>query len=230
MVEITSPMSISNRKTLKDRAIEYLSGLGGMAQLKEFMSAGIPQPILRRLLSEGAIGNPARGVYVVPDLMNDPYMDYAVEAMSSSPTNRVCLLTAAYLQELITRDPREMYLAIPRGTWSTKSAGRLPVTTVVYRDLMPSGVMVKTRSGLNPSEDIVLAGRNFYITAPARTIADMFKYRDMVGIETAIEALGAGLAKGVTIAEIESFAHHIGISNEIGPYLSGAGTNFNRMY
>ena len=216
--------------TLKDRALDYLEQVGGIAQLREFATLGIAPVILRRMLADGSISNPARGIYVLASCGDDPDLDYAVEALSAPPTSRICLLSAAWLQSLIARDPRELFLGIPRQTWAPKSAGRLPVCPLPWKGLLPNGVMERTQSGLDPSAEIQLSGRTFYITSPGRTVVDLIMFKERIGLETAVEALGSALAKGVSIGEIESFADQIGVSEEVHPFLAGAGTGFNRRY
>lgn len=223
-------MQAEHGETQKEVAMGFLRSLGGLAQLKEFMVVGIPSVVLRRLLSEGAVVNPARGVYALPDLEADPNLSYAVEALSAPTSACICLLTAAYLQGLVAREPHDVQMFVPRGKWLPRSAGRLPVHPISWRQFDEHDRLLWTDGRMDPTVDILLSGRTFTATCPAKTVADLFLFRGVVGIETAVEALGSCMARDVAISEIEGFADQLGISALVNPYLSGAGASLNRRY
>lgn len=223
-------MQTERGDTQKDLAMGFLRSLGGLAQLKEFTVIGIPSVILRRLLVEGSIVNPARGIYALPEMEADPNLSYAVEALSAPTSACICLLTAAYLQGLIAREPHEVQMFVPRGKWLPRSAGRLPVNPVSWRQFDEHERLAWTDSRVDPTVDLQLSGRTFTATCPSKTVADLFYFRNSVGVETAVEALGSCLARDVTISEIEGFADQLGISSVVMPYLSGAGASLNRKY
>ena len=219
-------MPLDGGLTLKEMALDHLRNLGGIAQLKEFASVRIPSVILRRMVSDGSIANPARGVYVLPGAEDDPYLDYAIEALSVPTSSRICLLTAAYMHGLVDVDPRELFLAIPRGVWPPKSVGRLPVTPLLWKGLGQDGYMEKPSGGYEPSTEIQLAGRLFYITSAAKTVSDLLVFRNSpaIGHAAALEAFGNALASGVaTVEEIAAFAGQFGHGGEVETFLEGCG-------
>jgi hypothetical protein len=222
-------MAVEQGETQKDFALTYLRQLGGLAQLKEFTVLGVPTVVLRRLVAEHRIINPARGVYALSDLEMNPVLAFAVEAISAPATSVICLQSAAYLQGLIGRDPRQLEFFVPRGTWRPKSAGALPIVPISYKQFDSLGRLVRV-NGLDPSADMLLAGRTFTSTSPAKTVADLFSYRNVYGHEVAVEALGTFLEKDGTIGEVEAFAEQNGIADIVHPYLSGAGTKMNRRF
>lgn len=214
----------------KERALAHLRELGGLAQLREFQSINISPTTLRRLLADNKVYNPGRGVYVLPGCAGDPMIDYAVEAISVPQTSCISMLSAAYLHELVARDPREFWITIPRGAWAPCSAGRLPVHAIQSRLLSVDGLMERPPEKFFPTCEMSMAGRAFTATSPAKTVADLFAYRSRFGIETAVEALGSYMARGDTISEIEAFARQLGVGDIIRPYLAGAGVSMNRRY
>jgi hypothetical protein len=215
----------------KDRALDYIRSLGGLAQLREFTAVGVPSVIPRRLFADGRLASPARGVYMLPHLADDPFLDYAVEATSAPNTACICLLTAAYLQNLVQRDPRELWIAVPPGTWPPKSVGCLPVRSFQWAALSPEGLFERPRGGFQPTAHMEMAGRRFTMTSIARTVVDLFAYRGAVGMETAMEALGTAMdGDGASAIEIEAFAAQSGVGPLLEPILSGYGAKTNRRY
>jgi len=216
-------------ETLQDIAMEYLRGVGGIAQLREFVTIGVPSVILRRLTAGGLAVNPARGIYALKENSHLPFFNYAVEAVSVPPGACICLATAAYLHNLLARDPCELHIALPRGTWPPKSAGQLPVRTVHWKGLSCDGILERPDGGFDPTVTVDIAGREFVLTSPTRTVVDLFAYRrsDMADMELAIEALGNCIRQDVSILELEAFAAQAGIGDTIGPYLAGAGASLN---
>lgn len=209
--------------TLKDRAMDYIRE-HGVVQMREFAHVGVPSIILRRLVKDGLLLNPGRGVYVLTEYGDDPLLPYAVEVASAPQGSVVCLLTAAHLHGLITRDPRELWLAIPPRTWAPKPIGLVPMTTQVWPELADG--FAATR-GSDPVADIRISGRNFCVTSPARTVSDLFANRQTFGMETAVEALGKAISTGVAISDIEAHAAAVGLGHEMAPYLAGAGASLN---
>jgi hypothetical protein len=215
----------------KDRAMDYIRSLGGLAQLREFTAVGVPSVIPRRLYADGKLSSPARGVYILPELSDDPFLDYAVEATSAPTTACICLLTAAYLQNLVQRDPRELWIAVPPGTWPPKSVGRLPVRSFQWTSISPEGLVERPVGGYQPTAHMEMAGRRFTMTSIAKTVVDLFAYRGAVGMETAMEALGTAMeGDSVSAVEIEAFASQSGIGPLLEPILSGYGAKMNRRF
>lgn len=216
-------MSSDTSPTLKDRAMDYLRE-HGIVQMREFAQVGIPSIILRRLAKDGLLLNPGRGIYVLTEYGDDPLLPYAVEAASGPAGGVMCLLTAAHLHGLTTRDPREIWLAIPPRTWAPKPIGLVPMTTCVWPELLDG---FDETWGSDPVTEIRIAGRNFAVTGPARTVVDLFAQRARFGTETAVEALGRAISSGVAIADIEAHAEAAGLGGVLAPYLAGAGASLN---
>lgn len=216
-------MASDTSPTLKDRAMDYIRE-HGIVQMREFSQVGIPSIILRRLVKDGLMLNPGRGIYVLTEYGDDPLLPYAVEAASGPAGGVICLLTAAHLHGLTNRDPRELWLAIPPRTWAPKPIGLVPMSTCVWPELVDG---FGDCWGSDPVTDIRIAGRNFAVSSPARTVVDLFGARSRFGTETAVEALGKAISTGVAIADIEAHADASGLGEQLRPYLAGAGASLN---
>jgi hypothetical protein len=207
----------------RDMALYYLGGLS-IAPLGELMQIGVPSVVMRRMLKDGLVANPARGIYCLNSVCQDPLLDYAVEAVSAPPTSIISLYSAAWLQGLIECEPKELWLSLPAKSWMPKSAGMKTLHPVQWKQIDADGYVEKTKSGLDPLSEIEIAGRPFRITCPAATVAALFAFsnkKQMQDIEIALEALTNVVSSGVSSDDIEAFAEYMGAGERILPYLAG---------
>jgi hypothetical protein len=69
-------------------------------------------------------------------------------------------------------------------------------------------------------EEHHIDGAKIRVYSPAKTVADLFKYRGKIGIDVAVEALREGLReRRFTPAEVERFAQVCRVSAVMKPYL-----------
>lgn len=111
---------------------------------------------------------------------------------SAAPNAIICLLTALSIHNIGTQSPHEVWIALDR---KARKPTRVPTQLRIVRF---SGVMltygVLTRSML---------GVPVRLTSPARTVVDCFRYRNKLGIDVALEALGDAIrSRKATVDEI----------------------------
>jgi predicted transcriptional regulator of viral defense system len=92
-----------------------------------------------------------------------------------------CLLSAMRFHELTTQAPHEVWIAIP----NKARAPRLEYPPI----RVPRFAEAAMRAGV---DEHGIDGVPVRITNAAKTIADCFKYRNKVGFDVALEALGQG--------------------------------------
>ena len=69
-------------------------------------------------------------------------------------------------------------------------------------------------------EKRIVLGVDVFITSPARTIVDCFRYRRKIGIDVAMEALSDGLrSKRVTATKLNRVAEALRMTRVMRPYL-----------
>ena len=95
----------------------------------------------------------------------------------------LCLLTALRVHDIGTQAPAEVWIAIPH-------KARAPVTILPVRVVRFSGA--SQRYGV---EDTQFEGVPARITSPARTVVDCFRFRRLVGMDVALEAIRDTLAR-----------------------------------
>ena len=156
-------------------------GLGTFFRYRDAADVGIHSRELRRLLDDGSVERVARGLYRWTDVeLTEHYTRAAVCARV--PGAILCLLTALNVHDIGTQLPPKVWIAIPH-------KARMPVTGLPIRVIRFSGASL--RYGI---EDAEYEGVPARITSPARTIVDCFRFRRIVGMDVALEAIQDGLA------------------------------------
>ena len=143
----------------------------------EAAELGIDSRALRRLVDDGTVEHVARGVYRVAEAeLTEHYTLAAV--CTRVPRSVVCLLTALCVHRLGTQLPWQVWIAIPHKARKPRLP-ELPVRVVHF-----SGASL--HYGV---EDVTFDGVPARITSPPRTVVDCFRFRRLVGIDVAIEAI-----------------------------------------
>ena len=169
---------------------------------------GVHSRALRRLVEEGAVERIARGLYRVADA--EPTENYTHAAVCARvPHGIVCLLTALRIHDLGTQMPGQVWIAIPHKARAPRLP-ELPVRVVRF-----SGVSL--RYGV---VDTTFEGVPARITTPARTVVDCFRFRNVVGLDVAIEALRDALDdRKATVGQIWRAAQTCRAQSVVRPVL-----------
>lgn len=163
---------------------------------------------LTRLVRGGALERVARGAYRVADRPISEHHAFAIIGTIAS-RSVICLLSALEFHGVGTQLPFEVWVAIERG--ARPPALRNPPLRVVRMggESFKAGV-----------ETHVIDGRKVRIYNVAKTIADLFKFRNRIGIDIAIEALrDAWQRRLVTIDELDRYARVCRVDRVMRPYL-----------
>jgi len=169
---------------------------------------GIPRKYLNLLYHKGMLQKIGRGLYMSPEAK--PTENHTLAEVSKRvPHGVVCLLSALRFHELTTQLPFEVWLAIDRKARIPKEPG-LPIRTVRF-------------SGPARAEGIktqVIEGISVNVYAPAKTVADCFKYRNKIGLDVAIEALRDCITqRKCTMDELWKYAEICRVANIMKPYM-----------
>jgi predicted transcriptional regulator of viral defense system len=191
----------------RDRVLA-LARRAGVLRPRDLDAEGIPREYLRRLLAEGLLERPGRGIYVAAGLKPTPNHSLA-EAAKRVPHGVVCLLSALQFHELTTQAPFEVWLAIGE-------KARLPkVDHPPLRIVRFSGTALEQGCEQHPVEGVTV---NVY--TPAKTVADCFKYRNKIGMDVALEALrDCWKKRRATMDELWQAAKICRVANVMRPYM-----------
>jgi predicted transcriptional regulator of viral defense system len=180
----------------------------GMLRPRDLVRCDIPPDYLDRLHRRGLADRVTRGLYAWPDAEVSEHHSLA-EAARLIPGGVVCLLSALRFHGLTTQSPHEVWLAIPSKAWAPK------VKYPKIRIIRASGPSLTAMIEEHRIEGIVVR-----VTAPAKTVADCFKYRSKVGLDVALEALRDSLRdRKATMDELWDAARVCRMQNVMRPYL-----------
>jgi predicted transcriptional regulator of viral defense system len=159
------------------RARKIFRQHGGVLRTKDALRLGIHPETLYGMRDSGSLASLGRGLYRLSDLPPLGNPDLVTVGMKV-PNGVVCLISALAFHELTTQIPHEIYLALPRGTEPPRLEH--PPLRVFWfsKKAFEFGVEVHQ-----------LDGQPVRIYSAEKTIADCFKYRNKIGMDTAREAL-----------------------------------------
>jgi len=191
-----------------ERAKQLFRQHGGLLRTSAAVRNGTHPRTLYAMRSTGAVERLSRGLYRLagmPPLGNPDLVTVAAKV----PQGVICLVSALAYHEITTQIPHEVYLALRRGA-ETPRLTYPPLR--VFRFSEPSvseGIVVHNVDGVPVR-----------IYCPEKTLADCFKFRRKIGLDTAIEALRLYRARGqVKIDDIMRFARICRVEEVIKPYL-----------
>jgi predicted transcriptional regulator of viral defense system len=205
----------------QDRAISVLQQRG-IVRLSELTAAGITAATLSRMKEKGLVLRLGRGLYQLPETSIDANHSLA-EAAKLVPKGVVCLVTALAFHQLTDTMPSRVWIAIGPKDRRPRAA-HPPLQFVRFRDKM-------LRSGIT---EHLIEGVRVRIYNPAKTVVDLFRYRQRAGkcyqkspgLNLALEGLREVLRqRKATPAEIARYAGEAGIWKVVQPCLEAMTAN-----
>jgi predicted transcriptional regulator of viral defense system len=180
----------------------------GLVRPRDLEKVGLPTAVLYRLRDRGEVEQVGRGLFRHPDALITEKHTYA-EAAKLVPAGVVCLLSAVAFHEIGTQMPHEVWLAL-RAHSKRPTVTAVPLRVVWFSgDAFTEGV-----------ETRVVEGVKVRVYSPAKTIADLFKFRNKLGVDVAVEALrDAWSRRLVTMEEMLRFAEVCRVDKVMRPYL-----------
>ena len=180
----------------------------GVLRPRDLDAHGIARIYLSRLCERGLLQRVGRGLYVLPNADVSEHHTLA-EACKRVPHGVVCLLSALRFHGLTTQSPFEVWLAIGGKAWQPRvDHPRLRFVRFSARALEAG---VKEHS---------IEGVLVRVYAPAKTVADCFKYRNKVGLDVALEALrDCRRQRQCTNDELWHYAKICRVANVMRPYM-----------
>ena len=180
----------------------------GTLRTLEALRAGIHPRTLYALRDRGDIEQIARGLFRLAELPPPGEPDLLTVA-KKVPQAVFCLLTALAFHRLTTQVPHAVEVALPR----TARVPRL--------DHPPIKVFRFSRESLNAGiETHTLDGVSIRVYCREKTLADVFKYRNKVGLDVALEALRTYRSQQKPdFQAVLKYARICRVENVIRPYL-----------
>lgn len=200
--------STKSRGSRFDRAVDVFKGYGGILRTTQALRAGIHPGTLYALRDSGVLEMVSRGVYLLADgsPLGNPDL---VTVAARIPGGVICLISALAFHELTTQIPHEVHLALPRGAEEPRLT-HPPIKTYRFTGKAFS-------EGVETHE---LDGVITRVYNPEKTLADCFKFRNKVGLDTAVEAIRFYRErKRVQVDDLMRYAAICRVKKVIRPYI-----------
>ena len=180
----------------------------GLLRASDLDAIEAPRVVLTRLIEGGLLERVSRGLYRLPSHPGSEHEGLATIA-AKVPQAVFCLLTALQFHELTTQLPRQVWIAMPRGSHVPRldypPIKMVQMTGAVYT----AGIEEHLRDGVT-----------LRVYSAAKTVADCFKHRNKIGLEVALEALKDARAKRMASADdLWRYAKVCRVANVMRPYL-----------
>jgi len=191
-----------------DNAVTIFRNNDGIMRTGDAINAGIHPSTLYSLYEKGILEQVSRGLYRLVDtqIPENPDILFVSWKMAEGV---ICLISALAYYELTLQIPHEVYVAIPRGARKPKF------------DYPPIRVFRFIGSSYNEGIETVYVNKlPVKIYCMEKTIADAFKFRNRIGLDTATEALRSYMErKDRNIDKLMHYAEICRVSRIIRPYI-----------
>lgn len=160
------------------------------------------------MVERGELVRVHRGLYAEPGAGLSEHHDLAIVA-ARAPEAIVCLLSAAAFHRLGTQVPHEVWIALPPRVWAP---------TIEH----PSLHVVRFSGARYEDgvEEHLVEGVPVHVYSVSKTVVDLFRYRNKLGLDVALEALREGLReRRCTLAELTHLAQRGRVLGPMRPYL-----------
>jgi predicted transcriptional regulator of viral defense system len=202
------PQNTKNRGSRFDRAVGIFKKHGGILRTAQALRAGIHPGTLYAMRDSGALDAVSRGVY---RLANSPPLSNPdlVTVGTRVPGGVICLISALAFYELTTQIPHAVHVALPRGSEEPR-LDHPPIKTYRFTgEAFTEGV-----------EAHELDSVSVRIYSPEKTLADCFKFRNQVGLDTVMEAVRFYRERrSIKVDDLMRYAGICRVKKIIRPYL-----------
>lgn len=190
------------------RAVSIFKQKGGVLKTAEVLKAGIHRSTLYDLVKNGKLERISRGVYRLTDSPPLSNPDFILVA-KRIPKGVICLLSALSFHDITTHIPHEIYIALSFGAEEPRLEYP-PIRTFHFSDMaFTKGIQTHRIERVK-----------IKVYSPEKTLADCFKFRNTIGLDTAIEALKLYRdRRNMKIDEIMHFATICRVTKIMRPYL-----------
>lgn len=185
-----------------------LASRKGLLRASDLDAIDAPRVVLTRLTAAGLLDKVGRGLYRLPSHTGSEHEGLATVA-TKVPQAVFCLLTALQFHELTTQLPRQVWIAMPRGSHVPRIAYPPIKMVQMTGDAYAEGIETVERDGVK-----------LRVYCAAKTVADCFKHRNKVGLDVALEALKDARSKRKASAnDLWRYAKLVRMANVMRPYI-----------
>lgn len=203
-----SAEAAQKQKNRFDKAVEIFIKYGGMLRTAQALRKGIHPSTLYALRDSGTLEMVTRGVYRLADSepLGNPDLVTVATRISGGV---ICLISALSFHKITTQIPHEVHVALPRGAEQPRLEYPPIMTYRFTGKAFIEGVVVHKIDGVDVR-----------IYSPEKTLADCFKFRNKIGLDTVVEAIRFYRERrDVKVDELMHYASICRVQKIIRPYL-----------
>ncbi len=176
--------------------------------MSDAIRAGIHRRTLYAMRNAGTVEALARGLYRLADAPVLSHPDFVTVA-AKVPRGVVYLISALAFHEMTTQVPHVVWIAVPLNSEPPRLD--YPPIRVFRLSRAPYEAGIETHK---------LDGVNVKVYSREKTLADCFKHRNEIGLDTVLEAVRLYKARGrVNVEAILRYAAICRVANVARPYL-----------
>ena len=191
-----------------DRARSVFKQNGGLLRMSAAIRSDIHRKTLRQMVEQGDVQKISRGLYLLIAAPSSTYPDLAMVG-AKVPKGVICLISALSFHEITTQIPHEVYIAIDRNSEpprigyppvrAFRFTGKAFTEGIEIHNIRPVRVRIYSRE---------------------KTLADCFKYRNKIGLDTCLEALQMyKKQRRINIDALLKFADICRVEKAMRPYI-----------
>jgi len=154
---------------------DYIKKKGGYARMSELRGTGFQTRDIAKLCEQGTLEKVKSGLY---KLSNGDVTSGYVDVSHAIPEAVIAVVSALSFHELTTFNPSKVHIAIPNHA-KAKEIYFPPVEVYYFR---------KAQYG-HGIEEVEIQGHSVRVYNLEKTVCDMFRYRNKLGEDLALEGL-----------------------------------------
>ncbi|MFU8862093.1 MAG: type IV toxin-antitoxin system AbiEi family antitoxin domain-containing protein [Cyclonatronaceae bacterium] len=188
--------------------VQFMKEHSGYATMNEFKRAGIHTRKVREAVEKEILIKIKPGLYKLRNFQRDEYEGF-VDIHTANDSAIICLGSALAYHELTTFNPSRIDVAVPNNT-DKFELNYPPINVYYYRENM-------YKAGV----DVVERGYgSFKVYNKPKTVCDMFRYRNKLGEDLALEGLQNYLNQsGSNLNELSKYMKICRVKTVMEPYV-----------
>lgn len=189
-----------------EKIVDYIKEKGGYARQTELREHGFQSRDISALYEQGVLEKVQPGLYKLAD---SSVTSGFVDVSKAMPHAVIALLSALAYYELTTFNPSKVHLAIPNDAKPAKL--NFPPVEVYYFRQNQYEVGI---------EEETIHGHSVKIYNKEKTVCDMFRYRNKLGEDLALEGLKNYVSSSeANLNELQKYMRICRVKTVMKPYL-----------
>lgn len=193
----------------QERLEQLIEKNKGFAMTAEMLKIGYDNRMIARLVEEGKLYKVKRGLFISAD-KNKGFSNEMIIATKLVPNGFICLASAMKYYDISTYNPPEITIAVYRRDKKPRIPNYPPIKVYYFSDK-------NFNFGVT---NVEIEGHVIRISDLEKTICDVVRYRNKLGLDIMQEAIKEYLRlKNRNIDRLFKYANHLDIDSVIRPYL-----------